>query len=451
MGRIGMVYGVRANGEEFPIEASISKVGVGKQKIYTVILRDVTERLKVEQDLRDSEERLDLAVRGADLGTWDWNVNTGQVHLNERWAAMLGYSRDEIDSHVGAWEKLLHPEDKAQVMKTLQDHLDDRTSYYQTEHRLRAKSGKWKWILDTGRVVSRDTKGKPLRVTGTHQDITVRKEAEQELYREREFSNAVLETAGALVVVLDREGRIVRFNRACEDLTGYSFQEVKSKPIWDILVLPEEVPLVRRVFRSLRREKIPNVAENYWVTKDRSNRLISWSNTTLPDEHGQIKYVIGTGLDVTDRRKAEQIIDRLWHQNELILHSAGEGIYGIDKDGKVTFFNQAAEKLTGWTSKELLGRVVHPVLHHTKPDRNSLSMGRMSNIFFIEEGRHSSNCHGYILAERTILISLLSTRAQRSAPKTEISKVRSLRLTISPSANCQRQKYGRVMSDSRPL
>ena len=368
MGQLGTVFGLRANGEEFPIEASISKVGIGKLKLYTVTLRDITDRLEAEQALQRSEERLDLALKGANLGVWDWNMQTAEVHHDTQWLEMLGYNEDEIESNFESWEQHLHPQDKSSVLKTLHDHLDGLTPFYQTEYRLRTKTGKWKWILDTGKAVSRDQKGKPLRITGTHKDITDRKETEQELGKEREFINAVLETAGALVIVFDRQARVVRFNHACEKLTGYSFQEVQGKQIWDLLLLPEEIPAVKKVFRDLRQGAPSNQFENRWFTKDKKARWISWANTVLANDKGEVEYVIGTGIDITERRNSEQMINRLSRQNELILNSAGEGIYGLDLQGKTRFVNPAAAKMLGYKSQDLLGMPMHTTIHHSKPD-----------------------------------------------------------------------------------
>ncbi|MCJ7594509.1 MAG: PAS domain S-box protein, partial [Desulfobacterales bacterium] len=132
------------------------------------------------------------------------------------------------------------------------------------------------------------------------------KKNEETLEKERDFISAVLSTAGALVVVLDREGRIFRFNRACEDLTGYSFDEVRGKHVSDLFLIPEEVESVRAIFAELRAGQFPNHVENHWLGKDGTRHLIAWSNTALLGEGGLVEYVIGTGLDVTEQRKAEE-------------------------------------------------------------------------------------------------------------------------------------------------
>jgi PAS domain S-box-containing protein len=125
-----------------------------------------------------------------------------------------------------------------------------------------------------------------------------------------DLSAAVLDTAGALVVVLDRKGRIVRFNRACERTTGWRFEEVRGRPLWDFLLLPEEAAAVREVFGRLVSGDFPNTHENHWVARDGARRRIAWSNTALLGPGGAVRHVIGTGIDVTAQRQAEEALRR---------------------------------------------------------------------------------------------------------------------------------------------
>ena len=135
----------------------------------------------VEDELRSSRERMDLALRGADLGTWDWDVQTDHVIFDEPWSQMLGYTLDELAPRFSTWEQLVHPDDLPRVREVLSRHLDGCTDSYETEHRLRHKSGQWVWVLAKGRVIKRDGGGKPLRACGTHLDIAARKQAETDL------------------------------------------------------------------------------------------------------------------------------------------------------------------------------------------------------------------------------------------------------------------------------
>ncbi|MCF8094846.1 MAG: PAS domain S-box protein, partial [Desulfobacteraceae bacterium] len=145
-----------------------------------LVFRDVTEDYRMRKKLAESEERMDLALKGADLGTWDWNIATGEVTFNEHWAGMPGYSTDQIKPHVSTWEQLIHPEDLPEVMEALNRHLSGETDGYEKEHRLKHRSGDWIWVLNKGRVIERDEAGNPLRACGTHLDITENKKAEKE-------------------------------------------------------------------------------------------------------------------------------------------------------------------------------------------------------------------------------------------------------------------------------
>ena len=141
-------------------------------------------------------------------------------------------------------------------------------------------------------------------------EIAERERAEEALAQEHSFVTAVLDTVATLVVVLDTQGRIIRFNRACERTTRYAFGEVKGKYFWDLFLTPEEVEDVKAAFQKLRLGHFPSTHENFWVTRDGSRRLIAWSNTVLLDKAGLVEYVIGTGLDITERRRAEQEMQR---------------------------------------------------------------------------------------------------------------------------------------------
>ena len=170
---------------------------------------EIDKRTQIQESLKTNQERLDLALEASGSGLWDWNIQSGAVLFNERWAGMLGYRLDEIDSNVDTWERLLHPDDKDMVMTSLLDHLEGKTELYQTEHRLRCKNHEWKWILDTGKVVSRNDENQPLRAIGTHIDIHEKKEAEQLLKEyqqelEKKVSQRTRELEDAHNALLDK-------------------------------------------------------------------------------------------------------------------------------------------------------------------------------------------------------------------------------------------------------
>jgi PAS domain S-box-containing protein len=184
-------------------------------------------------------------------------------------------------------------------------------------------------------------------------EIVERRKTERALRWERNFIEAVLETAGALIIVLDTEARIVRFNRSCERASGYGREEVEGMPFW--MLLPEEdKERIQGVFGDLTEKGIPNQAENYWVSKTGERRLIAWSNTTLRDVSGNVEYVVGTGIDITDHREADERL-RLYHR---IFTASSEPITIVDHEGRVIERNPAHREMSGLSDPEILGRSI---------------------------------------------------------------------------------------------
>lgn len=158
-----------------------------------------------------------------------------------------------------------------------------------------------------------------------YREVRERKRTEEALNQERNFISTVLDTVGALVIVLDTQGQIVRFNQACEQITGYSFDEVRGRYFWNLFLLPEEVESVKAVFKQLLTGRGFLEYENYWVMKDGSRRLIAWSNTFLKDYEGSVEYIVGTGIDITDRKRAQQHLTAQYAATRVLAESATTG------------------------------------------------------------------------------------------------------------------------------
>jgi PAS domain S-box-containing protein len=144
------------------------------------ITRDISDIKRAEEQLRQSQERFELALRGGDLAAWDWNIKTGEVVFSPRWAEMRGLRPEDVRPHVDSWTSAIHPEDWPRVQRTLTEYLEGRLPEYRVEFRVRMASGDWIWIRDRGKVFERDEAGQPLRMVGTELDITERKHLEDE-------------------------------------------------------------------------------------------------------------------------------------------------------------------------------------------------------------------------------------------------------------------------------
>lgn len=272
------------------------------------LAREVGQRKKTEATLREAEERWNFALEGSRDGVWDWNVKTNEVFFSHRWKTMLGFTEDELENRFEVWSSRVHPDDIDQALDAIQKHLRGETPDYRVEHRVQAKDGSYRWILARGHVVTRDQAGAPTRMVGTNTDITERKQAEQALQSAKEFAEELIQTANAMVVGLDLAGNFTIFNRAAEDITGYTFEELKGRNCWEILVPRDRFPEVWAAIGP-QSSGLPPRYENPILTKSGEERYIMWQNGVVR-EGGKDVGTVSFGIDITDRRRAEQELRR---------------------------------------------------------------------------------------------------------------------------------------------
>ena len=151
------------------------------------VIQDITERKRAEATLRESEARWKLALDSTGDGVWDWDLSTGVETFSTRCKEMYGYAEGEMSDRAQEFDLLTHPDDMGQMLKDRQAHLDGLTPTYVNEHRMRCKDGSWKWVMSRGMVINRDANGTPLRLIGTHTDITSRKNSETLIWQQANF------------------------------------------------------------------------------------------------------------------------------------------------------------------------------------------------------------------------------------------------------------------------
>jgi PAS domain S-box-containing protein len=258
-----------------------------------------------------AEEQIHKVVEAAPVPLIITRISDGKIlFANNELASLVGATPGQL---IGRDTPGFYfdPEDRARIVSRLRDEGQVKLH----EVRLKQADGSPFWAALS--LVAAEVGGEQAVIGGVL-DIDERKRMEEALRRERNFVDAILETAGALVVVLDTQGKIVRFNRAAQQITGYRFEEVRGRPLWEVLLAPEEADEVRAVFGRLRAGSFPGTHENQWVARDGSRRLIAWANTALTDQQGAVEYVIGTGIDVTEERQARSnLATRLRYERAL--------------------------------------------------------------------------------------------------------------------------------------
>jgi len=225
-------------------------------------------------------------------------------YVNQRW---VDYSGLPAEQALGlGWAASIHPDDRDRVVATWEAAVVAGTELT-LEFRVVRPDGSVLWASGDAAPI-KDTTGAITGYLGTITDISAVVQERHEQAEQRRFVDAVLDIAGSLVCVFDGEGRILRFNAACERLTGYTFEEVKGRPFYELLVPEGEIEAVRADLAELRPDSPPVPNENHWVTRDGRLRLIAWSDVCFFDDDGRATHLISTGIDVTDERRAQEAL-----------------------------------------------------------------------------------------------------------------------------------------------
>jgi len=293
----------------------------------------------------------------------------GEAYVSPQIEASLGFSQEEWLEDPIRWYQQIHPDDKQRwSVEAAQMFLSGtplRSSY-----RVLARDGRVVWFHCEAKMIRRNN-GRPWFIHGIAFDITELKQTEEALQEERNVVSAILHTVGALVVVLDPQGRIVRFNRACEQVSGYSFTEVKEKYFWDLCVIPEEAERFKIIVEQLRVDSSARDYETSWVTRDGSRRLIAWSSTFLPGEDGTPAHIIATGIDITERKRLEKAILEISAEEQRRigqdLHDGlGQHLTGIAFMSKVQEQKLAEKGLAEAAEAARIVGLVNEAIHKTR-------------------------------------------------------------------------------------
>jgi PAS domain S-box-containing protein len=308
---------VRLDGGVTEVEVNSTRLEPAGEVIQ-VIVRDISARKRAEALLRQNEERLTLAFAGAREGVWDWNLETGAVFYSPRWKQMLGYAEGEIEPHVRAWERLLHPEDKPRAIQ-LNETLAQGGDTYEGEFRLRHKGGHYIHVLSRGIPIRAEQGGRVIRIVGTHLDITERKRTEAALHESQE--RLTLAFAGAREGVWDWniETNAVVYSPRWKQMLGYAEDEIEPHiSAWERLVHPDDRPRADEANESVARGEPTYEAEFRLRHKDgRYVHVLSRGFPVRREPGGPVVRIVGTHFDLTERKEAEALLRRSHEELEV--------------------------------------------------------------------------------------------------------------------------------------
>jgi PAS domain S-box-containing protein len=281
----------------------------GRRVETQAVGRDITERKRAEEAVRESKERLQLVLDASNDGLWDWDMRSGLAYLSPRYYEMTGYQPAEVRPDLEFYKRLVHPDDLPMVLQTINTHLEGHTTESVFEHRLITKDGTVKWILGKGKVVERDASGAPLRMVGTISDITAHKHAEAALRKIEVEYRAIFENAMDGIYRASADGRFLAVNPAMAGIQGCSsagdvlaHSNTATQP-WQV------APSMKKEFqRRLREQGMVEEFEYEVRLQNGSVRWVSEKARAIYDAHGAMCFYEGVIRDITGRKQVEEAL-----------------------------------------------------------------------------------------------------------------------------------------------
>jgi diguanylate cyclase (GGDEF)-like protein/PAS domain S-box-containing protein len=288
-------------------------------KLIGASLATGLERLRDQELLNELRERNELVSMTANDGIWDFDGATKHVDLSRRWKTMLGYDADDEDVLLD-WYHLVHPDDMARVQSRMREHLEGKTPFFESVHRMKHQSGDWRWMSSRAKAVL-DTNGRLLRLLGVEVDITERKLYEEALFREKESAQITLQSIGDGVITTDAKGNVEYVNPVAEGLTGWKVDDASGRPIDEIFRgFHEETcePLENPLAVSIRRDRaIKSVRPTLLIRRDGNELYIESTASPIRDGKGVVTGGVLVFHDVSESRELNRRLS--YHASHDIL------------------------------------------------------------------------------------------------------------------------------------
>ncbi|MCX7023865.1 MAG: PAS domain S-box protein [Spirochaetes bacterium] len=366
------------DGHRIPVEVSTVLFQLDDNQVTMSVARDITERKKADDLLKREKERLHNVLIGTNAGTWEWNIQTGEYSVDCISAEILGYSLNELQPvSFEAWMGLKHPDDRANTNEFLMKHMRGETEFYSFESRMRHKNGNWVWIHGRGKVIEWDKDRKPLRMFGTHTDITERKVAEEALRESEARQRSLFENAPIGIFYSTVEGKIIHVNAEYARIMGYSSAEELKR------VVNQSSASEAFFDRPSERDKLVNDAWRTlgsWIGTEQEYRRRDGTHITanlliraLPENPS---FLEGFVEDITERTCAEDALRESEAKYRGLIEKSRDGIVTTDENGIITTWNMSMESITGLPRTDTIGRPLWEIqLQLTPAERATPELG----------------------------------------------------------------------------
>lgn len=312
-----------------------------------------------------------IVIDATKAATWYWNVQTNELTINDRWAKMAGYSKEELSPiSIDTWNKLVHPDDLEKSSRELDKLFHDEIDFYRVEVRMKHKKGHFVWILDSGKIVERDQEGKPLLVAGTHIDITENKEIQQKYKENEQFLTEIIENTKDIIYRLDLEGRFTYLSKGWHLELGQSVEKALYRSFKNY-VHPDDLYMLELFFEDIEKSQSRQSISGYRLKhKNGSWRYYETNASPIKQNNIVIGYA-GVAADITDKVYFQRALIEEKDHFEATILSVGDGVIVTDNQSIISKINDKAQNLTGYSEKESLGKNLHEIFKVTRNEDNA--------------------------------------------------------------------------------
>ena len=353
MGVLNTLCGVRASGEEFPIEASISHTDTDGKKLFTVILRDMTERRRMEEAQRQSEERLHLAVHAGRMYAYEWDAASDMIFRSPEYVDILGISQP---AQISRRELLaqVHPDDRERL-EALFTGISPESPTSQICYRLLLPDGSVTWLEKRARAFF-DDKGRLLRTVGVVADVTDRKHAEEALRESEDRFRRVVEHIRDAVIVDDVAGHVVFANDRFLRLFGFRRDQLRTLKMEDYIAPEYRAELRDRHDRRMRGEEVSTHFEYEGMGAGGNRMWLEVDVVPITNEAGKLVGTQSAIRDITQRKQAEAALLMSEERYRHLINSANDWVWEVDADGVYTYAGPQCREILGYEPAELVGK-----------------------------------------------------------------------------------------------
>ena len=354
------------NAEAFPVshykdnrisgwrENYVYRLGSGE---VVAIYEDVTEKKQAEEAVREADELFRIVTRATNDTIWDWDFKTGHLWWSEGFYSVFGYKEEDIESTIGTWEDLIHPDERGRIIAGLRRIIDSGRENWSDEYRLRKADGSYADVLDRGYVM-RDASNKAVRMVGVILDLTERKAAERALAEEAIRHRILIDQSRDGIVTLDQDGKVFESNKQFADMLGYSMEEMKGLHVWDweAVATKDQVQVMLNNADSMG---------DHFETRHRrkDGSLLDVEISTNGAVFTGKKLIFCVVRDISEKKTVQRKLEERENRFRALIQNSSDIIRVLDQNGRITYESDSAQRILGYSSEYMIGKDPREFIH----------------------------------------------------------------------------------------